>query len=577
MKGSDYIVEFLISKGITDVFGYPGGMVTYLMDSLDNKKDRIRAHLSYHEQAAAFAACGYGQTSGKVGVAYATSGPGATNLLTGIAHAFFDSVPTLFITGQVNTYEQKGDLGVRQKGFQEMEVVNLVKPISKYAVSIKSIEELPVELNKAYAIAIGGRKGPVVIDLPMNIQREEVQNNLIYHREELSATTSNLLQTSLDEDIGQIFSALNKSQRPLIIAGAGINGSGNRDIFRSLVDKLQIPVVTSMISVDCLPSNSNLKFGFLGAYGHRYANLIVSKCDLIIALGTRLDCRQTGNDKGIFAENAVIIRVDIDQGELTNKIHRDEIQIVRDLSELLPRLLASDWTVKHATWLAECDHYRDVLSAYDQTEGNHIVKIIGEMIPDASVITTDVGQNQVWVAQSLPVKEFQRVLFSGGHGSMGYSFPAAIGAYYASGKAVYSFSGDGGFQMNIQEMQYLARERIPIKIFILNNKSLGMIRHFQEMYFESKFTQTKLEHGYSPPDFASIAQAYGIQSKRIEDVSDLDILGDLLVSPEPALFEISMSDTTFVYPKLAVDKPLYDQEPPLDRNILNDLLGYGLK
>lgn len=572
MKGSDYIVEFLISKGVTDVFGYPGGMVTHLMDSLESRKNQIRAHLTYHEQAAAFAACGYAQASGILGVAYATSGPGVTNLLSGIAHAFFDSVPTFFFTGQVNTYEQKGDLGVRQKGFQEMEVVALVKPITKYAVSLKSINELPLELEKAYQIAMGGRQGPVVIDLPMNIQREIVEDSLGLLNRKKSLERSDYQTNHLKQDIDRLYTALSQSQRPLIIAGAGINGSGNRDVFRQLVSLLQVPVVTSMISVDCLPSNSNMKYGFIGAYGHRCANLIVSKCDLVIAFGTRLDCRQTGNDTDVFAENAKIIRVDIDQGELTNKIHQDEVQIVQDLRDLLPGLLSRGWVPKHASWLAECNHYKELLSAYDQTEGNTLVSKIGELIPNASIITTDVGQNQVWVSQSFPVKEHQRILYSGGHGSMGFSFPASIGAFYTTQKPVYSFSGDGGFQMNIQEMQFLARERIPVKIILINNHSLGMIRHFQEMYFNSNFTQTMPEHGYTTPDFVLVAQSYGIQAVRITDIIEVDQLKELFAAPGPALIECMMSDTTYVYPKLAVGKPIYDQEPPIDRDIQKHLL-----
>lgn len=568
MKGSDYIVEFLISKGVTDVFGYPGGMVTHLMDSLENRKDQIRVHLSYHEQAAAFAACGYAQASGILGVAYATSGPGVTNLMTGIAHAFFDSVPTLFFTGQVNTYEQKGTLGVRQKGFQEMEVVNLVRPITKYAVSLKSINDLPLELEKAYQHAMTGRKGPVVIDLPMNIQREDVQLTDDYFDKRTSLKTS---EQSLTDDCDRILSALSASKRPLIIAGAGISGSGNRDSFRELAALWQIPIVTSMISVDCLPSSSILNHGFIGAYGHRCANLIVSKCDLIIALGTRLDCRQTGSDTKVFAEKAKIIRVDVDRGELTNKVHEDEVQVVQDLCDLLPGLIARGWEPKHTSWLERCNYYRDYLSAFDQTEGNELIRKIGELIPEGSIITTDVGQNQVWVSQSFPIKEQQKILYSGGHGAMGFSFPAAIGVYYTTHKPVYSFSGDGGLQMNIQELQFLAREHIPIKIILINNHSLGMIRHFQEMYFKSNFTQTKHEQGYTTPDFVSIAQSYGIPAVRINGMSDLDLVNELFTSPGPALIECTMSDTTYVYPKLAVGKPLYDQEPPLDREVLKHL------
>lgn len=577
MKTSDFIVEFLISKGITDVFGYPGGMVTHLMDSLEKAKARIRAHLCYHEQAAAFAACGYAQASGKVGVAYATSGPGVTNLLTGIAHAYFDSVPAIFFTGQVNTYEQKGALAVRQLGFQEMEVVNIVRPIAKYAVSVKTPEQLAVELEKAYTIATTGRMGPVVIDLPMDVQRKSLDQGLadaILSGAEAKADR-HPGYSNLADGIDRISSAIRNASRPLIIAGAGIASSNSKEQFRQAVQHLNIPVVTSMIAVDALPSDSPLNFGFLGAYGNRVANFIVSKADLILSIGSRMDVRQTGNDKKIFAPHAKIIRIDFDADELTNVIHEGEEHLILDLRPVLEQLMGISGLETKSDWLDECRKYKEVLSDYDQTEGNLVVRKIGGLIPDHAMITTDVGQNQVWVAQSFPIKENQKVLFSGGHGAMGYSLPAAIGAYYASGKPVFSFNGDGGLQMNIQELQFLVRERIPVKIVILNNHSLGMIRHFQEMYFDSVFAQTKHEHGYSAPDFVRIAQAYGINSIDVQPQSlNPAELKDILEAEGPALINVYMSDTTFTYPKLAMGKPLYDQEPPLDRELLQSLLDY---
>ena len=316
MKVSDYIVEFFIEKNITDVFGYPGGMVTHLMDSFKKYEKSISAHVNYHEQASSFCACGYGQIKNIPGVAYATSGPGATNLLTGIANAYFDSTPTIFITGQVNTYEAKGELGVRQKGFQETDIVAMAKPITKYAKYIEFAEDIVYELEKAYQISMEGRKGPVLLDIPMNIFRANIEvNKAKKYEHKIEEENTN---------IEIILSKLLKAKKPLIVAGAGIDLNGLNYEFKEMINKLGIPVVTSMIAIDLQNYNSKYNFGFIGAYGHRCANFLIEKADLIITLGTRLDCRQTGANKEFFARNAEIIRIDIDKDEMDNKIKEND-------------------------------------------------------------------------------------------------------------------------------------------------------------------------------------------------------------------------------------------------------------
>lgn len=571
MKVSDYIVEFLIEKGITDVFGYPGGMVTHLMDSLKKYDNKISSHVNYHEQASSFCACGYAQVKNKPGVAFATSGPGATNLLTGIANAYFDSIPTIFLTGQVNTYESKGKMKMRQKGFQETDIIKIANPITKYSKYIDKPEDIKYELEKAYYISMSGRKGPVVLDIPMNIFRADVDiNNLRkYEQEELD---ENLKK----EDINLILSELLKAKKPLIIAGNGINLASLNKEFKEAINKLGIPVVTSMISIDLQNYNSKYNFGFIGAYGHRYANFLIEKCDLLLTIGTRLDCRQTGANKEYFARNAKIIRIDIDKTELDNKVKEDEIQIVANISEIIKEILTDDrfeLKGKYDEWIKKCEEIKNQLYKIDNEEGNKIIDKLSDIINEDLVITTDVGQNQVWISQSFKVKDNQRILFSGGHGSMGYSLPCAIGAYYAKKNNIICFSGDGGLQMNIQELQFIKREKLPIKIIVLNNKSLGMIRHFQEMYFDSCYTQTIEKMGYETPDFCKIAQAYGIKSLNIDNIDkQLDIVKQELENSEPILIQINMNTKTYIYPKLAVNKPIYDQEPKLDRDLINKLL-----
>lgn len=571
MKLSDYIVTFLIEKKITDVFGYPGGMVTHLMDSLNKYKDSISAHVNYHEQGSAFCACGYAQISNKAGIAYATSGPGATNLITGIANAYFDSIPCLFITGQVNTYEAKGNTKARQKGFQETDIVSIVKPITKYAVKIENENSIKYELEKAYHISCNGRPGPVLIDIPMNIQRadinpDELKNYIAKSHGQITCYYEFIKKTILE--------MLKNSKRPVILAGNGVNTANIRDKFREFIDLIGIPVVTSMIGIDVLPNYAINNFGFIGAYGHRKANFIISNSDLIISFGSRIDCRQTGSNLKVFAQNAKIIRLDIDKGELTNKIKDDEISFHVDLKKIISILNTEEFKIKnnYLKWINACNKIREELKCIETEYENNIIKQFSDKVPDNFIITTDVGQNQVWVAQSFEMKKNQRMLFSGGHGAMGYSLPAAIGAYYGSKKNVICFNGDGGLQMNIQELQFIAREEIPIKVVLLNNNSLGMIRHFQEMYFDSNFVQTKKGWGYTTPDFQKIAIAYGLRYKSINSIEEVSKCKNMLEDNKPCFIEINLSDTTYLYPKLAMGRPIHDQDPLLERSLFNRLM-----
>ena len=576
MKLSDYIVEYLVKNNISDVFGYPGGMVTHLIDSFRKYSNSINAHVTYHEQAAAFAACGYAQSSGNVGVAYATSGPGATNLITGIANAYFDSIPVLFITGQVNTNESKGNLGVRQRGFQETDVIEIVKPITKGAYYVESADKIKYYLDLAFNTALEARKGPVLLDIPMNIFRTDVEPDTLVGLDKAltSQIQSNDLDAQvLDEACKTVVDALNASSRPCFILGNGIKASHDFSMLQTFIYENNIPVVTSMLAFDIM-SDYQHKYGFIGAYGDRTANFIVAKSDLIITIGTRLDIRQVGAVRDNFARNSRIIRFDIDKGELEYKVHEDETQYVMDICDIV-KLFASVKVQNDFTeWISVCDRLRTELQGIDDNTERSVMRHISRFIPDNTVITTDVGQNQVWVAQEFELKHRQKVLFSGGHGAMGYSFPAAIGAYYGTNRPVVSINGDGGFQMNIQELQFIARERIPVKIIVFNNDALGMIRHFQEMYFDSNYFQTKPEGGYSSPCFVDVAKAYGIESYIYNPDSPLDddIMNEIFNSYKPILLEVALSQDTYVFPKLEFGKPNQDQEPLIDRKMYDSLM-----
>ncbi len=565
MKVSDYIVEFFIEKGITDVFGYPGGMVTHLMESFDKYSESIKAHVNYHEQASSFSACGYAQVTMKPGVAYATSGPGATNLITGICNAYFDSIPTIFLTGQVNTFESKTGLRVRQKGFQETDIISMINEVTKFSVYVEKPEDIKYMLEKAYIVSLEGRPGPVLLDIPMNILRADIDPLKLKGYE-------NNNQEDTQINIEDILLKISQAKRPCILIGAGVKISGAVEAFRELAEKLKIPVVSSMLAFDVLSHDDEFNYGFIGAYGNRHSNFIIAKSDLVISLGSRMDVRQVGGRKEGFAVNATLIRVDIDPGELTNKIKDNEIQLITDVKDFiieLSRKISND-IGKYSDWINICSEIKEKLQNTDKKEPNNYIEKISENIPDNTVVTTDVGQNQVWVAQSFKTKPNQKILFSGGHGAMGYSLPAAIGAYYGSKLPVISFNGDGGIQMNVQELQFVSREKLPIKIVIMNNNALGMIRHFQEMYFESNYTQTVKGYGYSTPDFELIAKSYGLGYERICDIED--IKAEMFNNNQPIIIDVQLKGNTYVFPKLEYGKPNQDQEPLIDRELYNYLM-----
>lgn len=566
MKASDFVVEYLIEKKITDVFGYPGGMVTHLMDSFSKYEHKIKAHVTYNEQGAAFAACGYAQVTGKPGVAYATSGPGATNLITGICNAYMDSIPTIFITGQVNSFEQKGNMNVRQRGFQETDIVSMVKGITKYAVKINDADKLKECLDRAFYESLNGRMGPVLLDMAMDVTRTDIDVNKLKGWIPCNYEEKNMLS---EKSLQRIVSAITGAQRPVVLLGNGIDRAKDNTSWKNMLNHIGVPVVSSMIAVDIQTELDNY-FGFIGAYGDRTANFIVAKSDLVIAIGSRLDVRQVGAKRENFAPDSKIFRIDIDAGELEYKVHNDEVDIVAD-SYLALQCICKEWSrIKpdYSSWRKTCGVIYKELHGHDDKNYNDFVRKISGLIGNNSVITTDVGQNQVWVAQSFDVKDGQRILFSGGHGAMGYSLPAAIGACIGSGKRTYCFTGDGGLQMNIQELQFINREKLSITIILFNNNALGMIRHFQEMYFHDNYYQTVPSGGYDNPDFEKLSKAYGFDYKQIKETDD-NISFDI---DKPTFIEVVLNDKTYVFPKLEFGKPNQDQEPLLDRKLFNKLM-----
>ena len=564
MKVTDYIIEFLISKNVTDIFGYPGGVICHFIDSASKYKDKINIHTNYHEQASAFCACAYAQESLKLGVAFSTSGPGATNLATGIANAYYDSIPVMFFTGQVDTYSLKGKMNIRQRGFQETDVVDMFKSITKYAVRVDRPEDIVYEIQKAYSIAISDNPGPVLIDLPADVQRADI--DICRCKEYILNCCCDI---DYDEITKHIVDSIKKANRPCLIIGNGVKQAGCKNDLALFVDKVGIPTVFSMPAVDILTYDNEFNFGFIGANGHRYANFVVGKSDLIITIGTRMDLKQVGNNRVEFARNANIIRIDIDEGNFDNVIH-DEQYIKADVKILLPYIINKCNFKINDEWVNVLKIIRNELRDYDNEDYHNLIKKFCEFIPENTGITADVGQSEVWIAQQMHIKRNQTFHISSGHGAMGYSLPAAIGTYYGGKDFVCSFNGDGGIQMNIQELQFIKREKLPIWVIIINNQCLGMIRGFQEANFNKNYYQTIDGQGYLAPDFKKIAEAYDMEYIQINSETELFMLNKL--EKKPAIIEIRIKKDTYLKPNFGKNGSIQDQIPYLDRNVYNEFM-----
>ncbi len=571
-KVSDYVIDFLLEHKIDKVFGYIGGAVAHFYHSID-KNENVEIVNCINEQGAAFAAEGYARITGKSGVTFATSGPGATNLITSIGSCYFDSVPTLFITGQVNTYEYKYDKPLRQVGFQETDIVSIVKPIVKYAVMIDDIQNIRYELEKAYFLSQNGRKGPVLVDIPMNIQRSEIDikglNSFFDSEEYKNYDKIN------NYHVYDVTEMLNNSKRPVVLVGGGVRISNAHNELLRFLKKHNLPVVYSLMGKDAISEEYEYNMGLIGAYGNRYGNLALANSDLILVVGSRLDTRQTGTSLDSFAREAKIIQIDIDKYELGSKIKVD-LKIHSDVKEFLAKINTQSLKIDINDWLIHLNMYKNKFKSTESIDKhqkipNIIVSKIAKFLSNEA-ICVDVGQHQMWVAQSLNIKDDQRVLFSGGMGAMGFALPAAIGACIASKKRTIVIAGDGGIQMNIQELEVIKRRNLPIKIFVLNNKNLGMVRQFQELYFDKKYLGTVDD--YSVPNFEKIAQAYGIKSRTINDIKNIEIeLKDIFSNTYPELINIELSiQMTTVEPKLIVNKPIEDMHPFIEKDELNSLM-----
>jgi acetolactate synthase-1/2/3 large subunit len=566
MKASDYIARFLEAQGVETIFEMSGGMITHMLDSLHQltKIDIVSMH---HEQSASFAADAYARVTGVPGVALATSGPGATNLLTGIASCYFDTVPGVFITGQVNTFEQKGDRPIRQLGFQETDIVSMARPVCKACYEVKSSAELPQVLEDAFRTALEGRQGPVLIDIPMDVQRGDVPAPESFERVPRQHIAHELTPAVYEE----LAQALAAAQKPLILVGRGVRSAFVVEEFRQFAQLIQVPIVSSLLAVDAVAYDDPLRVGYIGSYGNRWANKALGESDFLLVLGARLDVRQTGADTVNFQEGRTIYHVDCDPGEINNRVKncRPIIADLADFFSLASRYYKAEDFQPRTEWQNELRALQ--VEWADTKEQPNIVGINPNEFmhslsrgagQQAAGYLADVGNHQQWAAQSLELGAHQLFLTSAGLGSMGYALPAAVGMCFAAGrKPVVMIAGDGGFQMNIQELQTIAHHKLPVKLVVLNNNCLGMIRQFQDSYFEGRYQSTFW--GYSAPDFTKIADAYGIPSLTVSDAAGLDEAAAWLwQNPDgPALLQVMVDSHTNCYPKLAYGRPITEMEP----------------
>ena len=577
MKVSDYIVQFLADNHIDKVFSYIGKNA-HICDSID-KHPNMENVFTVHEQGAGFAADAYGRVTGKSGVATVTSGPGATNLVTSIADCYFDSVPTLFIIGDVPPAECKGDRNIRQFGFQETDMVVLCESITKYAIQITDLKDMRYELEKAYFISQEGRKGPVLISIPENLQfltdfDPEKIESFFGSEKHKALLEKNSVNSKLAADIEKTVELINKAERPLVLVGGGVRLAGAEAELMTFLETTQIPMVYSLMGKDSVSSEYPYNIGFLGNFGTRHANLSIANSDLLIVLGSRLDNLQTGRKIETFAREARKIQVDIDSNELGIRVDMDML-IKEDVREFLYQLNLRNYTNSIDAWHKKVLSYKanypsEVNNDKSDKLGNQIIYHISKNLKDDDTVCVDVGEHQMLVAQSLKPKKQQRVLFSGGFGAMGFALPAAIGATLATGNRAIVITGDGGFQMNIQELEIIKRRKLPIKIFVINNESLHMVKLRQDAYLAGNSVGSVDD--YSVPDFKSIGLAYGIKSQQLEGVDNIKQgIEKSLQNDECEIIDIRIeADTTTVEPRLDFNRSFEDMRPYLSEEEMNE-------
>ena len=555
LSGANILIESLKREGVEVMFGYPGGVLLGVFDALFDAD--IRFVLSRHEQGAAHMADGYARATGKVGVCLATSGPGATNLVTGIANAHMDSIPMVALTGQVATELIGGD------AFQESDIVGITRPITKHSYLISDAADVSRVIREAFHIASTGRPGPVLVDLPKDVMAAHAAYDpdpQLKLRGYKPTYHGNALQTQRAAKL------IEAASRPVIYAGGGVITAGAAEELKKFAESQGMPVTMTLMGLGGFPGDHRLSLGMLGMHGTYAANMAVSNCDVLIAIGARFDDRVTGKLEA-FASGATIIHIDIDPSAISKNV-KVNLPLVGDvknvLRELLKILKAPDQVRKQARqqWVKQIqDWRREHPLAYESSsrviKPQFVIEKIHELTRGEAIITTEVGQNQMWAAQFYPFRRPRQFLSSGGLGTMGFGFPAAIGAQLAHPEAtVVDIAGDGSFQMNIQELATAVQERLPVNVAILNNHFLGMVRQWQEMFFNKRYSHTCLS---CEPNFQKVAEAYGARGFTVSDPADVEpVLREALASPEPCVMDFQVDREENVYPMVPAGQGLCD-------------------
>jgi acetolactate synthase-1/2/3 large subunit len=550
MTGAQAVWESLVQEGVDTIFGISGGAVIHLYHALPDYP--IHHVLTRHEQGAAHAADGYARATGKVGVCIATSGPGATNLVTGLATAYMDSSPVVAITGQVATPIIGTD------AFQEVDITGITLPITKHNYLVTDVQELPVVIKEAFALASTGRPGPVLIDIAKDAQAAELD---YAYPEEVDLPGYRVPDDDNSPEIEQAARMINEAERPLLIAGHGVVLAEAEDALLALVEKGNLPVITTLLGISAMPETHPLCLGMAGMHGEAYTNLALTEADLIMSLGSRFDDRLTG-PVNQFAPTARIVHVDVDPVEI-NKTVAVDLSVVADLKNVLPALhplvqprVREPWLERIKEWRKDSAQ-RDILEQEtDDLVPQYVMRQLWYATQGEAIVASDVGQNQMWEAQYFVHHRRRGLLSSGGLGTMGFALPAAIGAQIGRpNDQVWVTAGDGGFQMNIQELATVVQEKLPLKIAVLNNGYLGMVRQWQQLFFEERYSGTPL----LGPNFAAVAQAYSIPGLTVRDKAEVvPALKEAVETNGPFLIDFQIVQEENVYPMVAPGAPVHD-------------------
>ena len=551
ISGSQIVIECLLEQGVDTVFGYPGGAILNIYDALYKNSNRIRHILTAHEQGASHAADGYARSTGKVGVCMATSGPGATNLVTGIATAYMDSIPVVAITCNV-TQAQLG-----KDSFQEIDITGVTMPITKHNFMVRDVNDLADTIRKAFHIAKSGRPGPVLIDIPKDVTASQTEYEPVNPETLNFDIPLKIIHSPSKEQILNAIKMIDEAERPFIYAGGGVQIAGACEELKSLAEKANIPVSMSLMGKAVFPNKHPLSMGMIGMHGTYVANTACDKCDLLLAIGCRFSDRVIGDPKK-FAGNAKILQIDIDPAEVNKMIEVDNA-LIGDIKQILAEISSKIQKKEPGKWNEQVNEWKKIVPpSYNKKQDlspKFIFEYVNSKVKQDTIITTEVGQHQMWTAQFYDFMQPRTFLTSGGLGTMGYGTGAAIGAQFANPeKTIVHFAGDGSFRMNCNELATIQHYELPIIIVVLDNHALGNVRMWQTLFYEKRYSNTTLDFG---PDWEKLAFAYGIQGYHVKNEEEFKkAFDDALKSKKPAVIDAEIYIDEMVLPMIPPGKPV---------------------